>query len=273
MTISPKIKKSVVDYKKNLLNHITADKPYKKLCVGFKRSVGRNNSGRFTVYKNKGHKKLYRIISFKNRILDSKAKVVTIEYDPNRNAFIALIFHVKYNQYEYIIACDGLKVDDYVVASTSIIDANPCNTSYVMNFPIGTFIHNIESVPNSGAVYARSAGTYAQIIEKRKDSYVLIRMPSKETRLVHGYCMCSVGIVSNILFRNRRLYKAGQNINLGVRPKVRGVAKNPVDHPHGGRARAGTKRPPCNFKGLQCKGFKTVRKVNKFIVSKKNNKK
>lgn len=269
MVISSKIKKSILDYKQNMLNHITTNKPYKKLCVGINRSFGRNNSGVITVYKNKGHKKLYRLISFKRRILDSKAKVMSIEYDPNRNAFIALVFHDKFKKYEYILSCDGLKVGDHVICSKSIIDPKIGNTSYIINFPIGTFVHNVESKPLCGGVYARSAGTYLQIIEKRKDGYVLVKMPSKETRLINGYCFCSVGIVSNILFRNRKLYKAGQNIKLGVRPKVRGVAKNPVDHPHGGRARAGTKRPQCNFRGLKCVGFKTVRKRNRFIITKR----
>ncbi len=242
--------------------------PVKALTEGKNESGGRNNAGRTTVrFRGGGHKQAYRKIDFKRRKFDVPGKVERLEYDPNRSGFIAL---VKYDDGElaYILAPQRLAVGDTVVAGENV-DVKPGNATPMSNMPIGTIVHNIEFKMGKGGQLARSAGNYAQIVGRDQD-YVILRLNSGEQRLVHGRCMATVGAVSNPDHMNISIGKAGRTRWLGKRPHTRGVAMNPVDHPHGGgEGRTSGGRHPVTPWGFPTKGKKTRsnKATNKFIIS------
>jgi len=242
-----------------------AGAPVKALSEGKNSSGGRNNNGRITVrYRGGGHKQAYRRIDFKRRKFDVAAKVERLEYDPNRTAFIALI---KYEDGElsYILAPQRLAVGDTVVAG-EYVDVKPGNAMPAANIPVGTIVHNIELKIGKGGQIARSAGTYAQLVG-RDGAYVILRLNSGEQRLVHGRCIATVGAVSNPDNMNISIGKAGRTRWMGRRGHVRGEARNPVDHPHGGRTRGG--RHPVTPWGFPTKGKKTRKNksTGKFIMA------
>lgn len=238
--------------------------PVKSLTEGQNSTGGRNNHGHITSRRRGGgHKQAYRLIDFKRKKLDMPAIVERLEYDPNRTAFIAL---VKYTDGElaYILAPQRLAVGDTVV-SAEHADIKPGNAMPLKNMPVGTIVHNIELQPGKGGQLARSAGCYAQLIGKDA-GYAQIRLNSGELRLVRAECFASIGAVSNPDNQNRVLSKAGRARWLGIRPSVRGIAMNPVDHPHGGRTNGG--RQPVSPWGWKTKGKKTRnnKRTNGLIV-------
>ena len=232
-------------------------KPVKALTEGLRKSGGRNNTGRITMRRiGGGHKRRYRFIDFKrNTKFDVPATVERIEYDPNRTAFIALIRYED-GELSYIIAPQRLQVGDKVIAGNRV-DVKPGNAMPMANIPVGTIIHNVEMKPGKGAQIARSAGTYVQLVGKDQ-GYALLRLGSGEVRLIRGECMATIGAVSNPDQQNVKLGKAGRNRWLGKRPSVRGVAMNPVDHPHGGgEGRTSGGRHPVTPWGKPTKGKRT----------------
>ena len=241
--------------------------PVKSLTEGLSKTGGRNNSGRITSRRmGGGHKRRYRFIDFKRKKFDVVATVERLEYDPNRTAFIALL---KYEDGEqaYILAPQRLQVGDSVIAGAKV-DIKPGNAMFLKNMPVGTVVHNIELNPGRGGQIARSAGCYAQLIGKDA-GYAQLRLSSGELRLIRGECMASVGAVSNADKQNENLGKAGRNRWLGVRPSVRGVAMNPVDHPlGGGEGRSSGGRHPVTPWGKPTKGAKTRsnKKTDRFIM-------
>ena len=250
-------------------------KPVKALTEGLTKSGGRNNTGRITSRRRGGgHKRSYRLIDFKRNKLDVSATVERIEYDPNRTAFIALI---KYDDGElsYILAPQRLDVGDKVISSKTA-DIKPGNTIPLSSMPVGTIVHNVEMKPGKGGQIARSAGAYVQYVG-RDQGYAIIRLNSGETRLVHGSCLATVGAVSNPDNSNTNMGKAGRNRWLGKRPSVRGVAMNPVDHPHGGgEGRTSGGRHPVTPWGKPTKGKRTRSKSkvsDKFIVRSRHQRK
>jgi len=250
-------------------------KPEKALTVGLTKRGGRNNNGRITSrHIGGGARKVYRIIDFKRRKFDIPATVERLEYDPNRSAFIALIVYED-GERAYIIAPQRLAAGDQVIAGEKV-DIKPGNALPLANIPVGTIVHNIELKIGKGAQIARSAGTYAQYIG-RDQGYALLRLNSGEVRMVRLECMATVGAVSNPDKKNENLSKAGRSRWLGRRPSVRGVAMNPVDHPHGGgEGRTSGGRHPVTPWGKPTKGKKTRSKnkaSSKFIVSRKGRKK
>lgn len=249
--------------------------PEKSLLEPLKKTAGRNSYGRITVrHHGGGNRKKYRVIDFKRNKQGMNATVKTIEYDPNRSAFIALV------QYEdgekrYIIAPNGLAVGD-VVRSGADADIKPGNALALANIPVGTFIHNIELYPGKGAQLVRSAGNMAQLMGK-EDDYALVRLPSGEMRRIAVNCMASIGQVGNIDHENVNIGKAGKTRHLGIRPTVRGSVMNPNDHPHGGgEGKSPVGRPsPVTPWGKPTMGYKTRAKHNrsdKFIVKRRNGK-
>ncbi|GEP01778.1 50S ribosomal protein L2 [Methylobacterium haplocladii] len=250
-------------------------KPVKKLTVGKSSSGGRNNLGRITVrFRGGGHKRTLRNVDFKRREnLGVSATVERIEYDPNRTAFIALIGFPDGKQ-AYIIAPQRLSPGDKVIAGEQV-DIKPGNAGPIGNMPVGTIVHNVELKIGKGGAIARSAGNYAQIVG-RDQGYVTLRLNSGEQRLVHGQCFASVGAVSNPDHMNISLGKAGRNRWLGKRPHNRGVAMNPVDHPHGGgEGRTSGGRNPVTPWGVPTKGKKTRsnKRTDTFILSSRHNRK
>jgi len=249
---------------------ITTNDPEKSLLVSLKRSGGRNNTGKMTMrYIGGGHRKLYRIIDFKRDKFNVKGTVETIEYDPNRTSFIAL---VKYSDGEkrYIIAPNGIKVGQ-VVLSGSAVAPEVGNAMPLKEIPLGTTVHNIEMRPGQGGKMARSAGAYAQLAA-REDRYAVLKMPSGETRKVLVTCMATIGSVSNADHDKQSKGKAGRNRWIGRRPRVRGVAMNPVDHPMGGGEGRASGGHPRSRKGLIAKGYKTRKKsnpTNKYIIERR----
>lgn len=223
---------------------ITTDKPYRPLLQKLVRNAGRNNTGKMTVrHQGSGHKRMYRIIDFKRNKDGVPAKVATIEYDPNRNARIALVNYVD-GEKRYIIAPLGLKVGDTVVSGPEA-DILTGNCLPLKNIPLGTMVHNVEMKIGKGGQLARSAGASAQLMAKEGD-YALLRLPSNEIRKVHINCRATIGQVGNIDIENIVIGKAGRSRWLGIRPANRGVSMNPCDHPHGGgdgKAPVGRKRP------------------------------
>ena len=234
-------------------------RPVKKLTEGVTKTGGRNNNGRITSrHRGGGHKRLYRVIDFKRTKFDVSAVVERIEYDPNRSAFIALL---KYDDGEqaYIIAPQRLQEGDRVIAANRA-DIKPGNAMPMENMPVGTIIHNVEMKPGRGGQMARAAGTYVQLIGK-DSGYAQLRLTSGELRMVPAKCMATVGAVSNSDNKNQNMSKAGRSRWLGKRPKVRGVAMNPVDHPHGGgEGRTSGGRHPVSPWGKPTKGARTRRK-------------
>lgn len=235
---------------------ITAARPEKSLTVGIHKSAGRNNNGRVTSRRRGGgHKRLYRIIDFKRNKLGVNATVASIEYDPNRSARIALLRYAD-GEKRYILAPVGVSVGDVIVAGEGA-DIKPGNALTLSRIPVGTLVHNIELHPGRGGQFCRSAGTFAQVVAK-EGKYVTLRMPSGEVRKVLAAGMASIGQVGNIQHENISLGKAGRNRWLGRRPKVRGVAMNPVDHPlGGGEGRSSGGRHPVTPWGVPTKGYKT----------------
>ena len=242
-------------------------RPVKALTEGVRKKGGRNNTGRITMRrKGGGAKRLYRIVDFKRNKLDVPATVVRIEYDPNRTAFIAL---VKYEdgQQAYILAPQRLAIGDKVVSSAKA-DIKPGNAMPFTGLPIGTIIHNIELKQGKGGQMVRAAGSYAQFVG-RDGGYAQVRLSSGELRLVRQECMATVGAVSNPDHSNQNLGKAGRNRHKGIRPSVRGVVMNPVDHPHGGgEGRTSGGRHPVTPWGVPTKGKKTRKnkRTDKMIV-------
>lgn len=249
-------------------------KPVKALTEGLTKSGGRNNVGRITARRRGGgHKRSYRLVDFKRNKFDVAATVERIEYDPNRTAFIALI---KYEDGDlsYILAPQRLAVGDKVISSKTA-DIKPGNTLPLASMPVGTIVHNVEMKPGKGGQIARSAGTYVQYVG-RDQGYAIIRLNSGETRLVHGSCLATVGAVSNPDNSNTNMGKAGRNRWLGKRPSVRGVAMNPVDHPHGGgEGRTSGGRHPVTPWGKPTKGKRTRsnKESQKFIVRSRHQRK
>ena len=231
-------------------------KPVKTLTEGLNKSGGRNNQGRVTIWsRGGGHKRRYRMIDFKRRKFDVPATVERLEYDPNRTAFIALIRYAD-GELSYIVAPQRLRVGDSVI-SAERADIVPGNAMPMQNIPVGTIIHNIEMKPGKGAQIARSAGAYAQLVGKDA-GYALLRLGSGEQRMVRAECMATIGAVSNPDHQNINLGKAGRKRWLGRRPVVRGVAMNPVDHPHGGgEGRTSGGRHPVTPWGKPTKGKRT----------------
>lgn len=249
-------------------------KPVKSLTEGLSRKGGRNNTGRITARRiGGGHKRAYRMVDFKRRKWDVEATVERLEYDPNRSAFIAL---VRYDDGElsYILAPQRLSVGDKVIAGDKV-DVKPGNAMPLGNMPVGTIVHNVELKPGKGGQIARSAGTYIQLVG-RDDGYAVLRLSSGEQRKVHGSCMATIGAVSNPDHQNIVIAKAGRKRWLGKRPSVRGVAMNPVDHPHGGgEGRTSGGRHPVTPWGKPTKGKKTRRNkaTTKFIVRSRHKRK
>jgi large subunit ribosomal protein L2 len=231
-------------------------KPVKSLTEGLRSSGGRNNTGRITVrWRGGGHKRRYRLIDFKRQKFDVAGTVERLEYDPNRTAFIALIRYEDGEQ-AYILAPQRLAVGDKVIAGEKQ-DIKPGNAMPLKNMPVGTIIHNVEMKPGKGGQIARSAGCYVQLVGKDQ-GYAQLKLSSGELRIVRAECLATVGAVSNPDQQNTSLGKAGRNRWLGFRPSVRGVAMNPVDHPHGGgEGRTSGGRHPVTPWGKPTKGKKT----------------
>ncbi len=251
-------------------SEITKDEPEKSLVDKWKQKAGRNNLGRITVrHRGGGSKKRYRIIDFRRDKFDVPGKVIAIEYDPCRTARIALVEYAD-GERRYIICPKNLRVGDTVMSSRNKIEAKIGWAMPLKYIPDGMFVHNIEIVPGCGAELCRSAGTYAQVLAKI-GKYALLRLPSKEERLIHGDCLATVGQVGLEEHELISLGKAGRARWLGRRPHVRGVAMNPVDHPHGGgegRSPQGNPHPVSPW-GSKAKGYKTRRgkKISdKFII-------
>ncbi|RZK45813.1 MAG: 50S ribosomal protein L2, partial [Pedobacter sp.] len=249
---------------------ITATKPEKSLVVSSKKSGGRNNTGKMTMrYMGGGHKKSFRLIDFKRDKFNIPATVATIEYDPNRTARIALLNYAD-GEKRYIIAPEGLQVGQTVMSGEN---ATPelGNTLKLSQIPLGSIIHNVEIHPGKGAQLARSAGAYAQLAA-REERYATLKMPSGETRMILVTCLATIGAVSNSDHANEVLGKAGRKRWLGRRPRVRGVAMNPVDHPMGGGEGRSSGGQPRSRNGMFAKGYKTreLKKYsNRFIVEKR----
>ena len=249
---------------------ITRRTPEKKLVSGKIQTAGRNNHGRITVRRRGGgHKRKSRLIDFRRDKLGVPAKVIEVEYDPNRSANIALLSYVD-GEKRYILAPRGLSVGDTVVSSAHA-DIQPGNSLRLKYIPLGTQLHNIELRPGKGGQLARSAGMSAQILAK-EGRYATIRLPSGEMRKVLMECRATVGVVGNSDHSNQSSGKAGRSRWLGKRPKVRGVAMNPVDHPHGGgEGRSSGGRHPCTPWGIHTKGKRTRsnKQSDKFIVARR----
>ncbi len=257
-----------------VFEEVTVDKPLKSLTKGLFKSGGRNNRGRMTMrHRGGGHKRKYRVIDFKRNKRDIPAKVQTIEYDPNRTARIALLAYAD-GEKRYIIAPNKLNVGDTVISSETA-QPDVGNAMPMKNMPAGTIIHNIELQPGKGGQLCRGAGTAAQMVAKT-DKYVTVKLPSGEVRLILGNCYATVGTTSNPDHFNTTKGKAGRSRWLGRRPKVRGVVKNPVDHPMGGgegKASGGHPRSPW---GQSAKGKKTRKRKklsSKYIVRRRKTKK
>ncbi|HDQ39991.1 MAG TPA: 50S ribosomal protein L2 [Desulfonatronum sp.] len=248
--------------------------PEKSLTKGLHKKSGRNNLGRITIRRRgAGHKRRFRVIDFKRDKWDIQAKVAFIEYDPNRSARIALL-HYADGEKRYILAPDGVKVGDTILAGDKA-DIFPGNALQLSKIPVGTIIHNVEMNPGRGGQMCRSAGTYAQLVAK-EEKYALLRLPSGEVRKILATCNATVGQVGNTDHEQVSIGKAGRNRWLGKRPKVRGVAMNPVDHPlGGGEGKSSGGRHPCSPWGKPTKGYKTRnrrKQSTKLIVKRRGQK-
>ena len=254
---------------------ITTSTPEKSLLKPIKKTAGRNNTGRITCrHKGGGVKKAYRIIDFKREKFGVPATVKTIEYDPNRNVRISLVFYAD-GEKRYILTPEGLNVGDVILSGVEA----PVQTGNAMPLeliPLGTIVHNIELEPGRGGKMVRSAGNSAQVMAK-EGNYVTIKLPSGEMRMVRKECMATIGSLGNSEFKNLKIGKAGRKRYMGIRPTVRGVTMNPCDHPHGGgEGRAPVGRPtPVTPWGKPTMGYKTRAKhhrSDKFIVKRRNGK-
>ncbi|MBW2000141.1 MAG: 50S ribosomal protein L2 [Deltaproteobacteria bacterium] len=252
------------------LEEITRIEPEKSLLVPLKKTGGRNSLGRITVrHRGGGHKRLYRVIDFRRDKDGILARVASIEYDPNRSANIALL-HYQDGEKRYILAPVGLNVGDKVVSGPGV-DIRTGNAAPLRDIPLGTPIHNIELSVGHGGQIVRSAGSYAQIMAK-EGKYAQVRLPSGEVRMISLECKATIGQVGNLEHENISFGKAGRNRWLGRRPRVRGVAMNPVDHPHGGgEGKSSGGRHPVTPWGVPTKGYKTRGKKpsDKFIIKKR----
>jgi large subunit ribosomal protein L2 len=250
---------------------ITTSKPEKSLLVPMSKKAGRNHHGRITCrHRGGGHRRHYRIIDFKRNKFDIPAKVATIEYDPNRSARIALLHYVD-GEKRYILAALGLKVGD-VLKSGKKVEIKLGNALPIENMPLGTVVHNIELKPGRGGQIARSAGTYGQLVAK-EGNYAHVKMPSNDIYIIRKECMATIGRVGNMEHSEISLGKAGRKRWLGIRPTVRGVAMNPVDHPMGGgEAKTSGGGHPVSPWGVLAKGGKTRKKhkySNRYIIKAK----
>lgn len=249
---------------------ITTATPEKSLLVTRKKSGGRNNDGRMTMrYIGGGHKQKVRVVDFKRNRFDIPATVKSVEYDPTRTSYVALIYYVD-GVKSYIIAPEGIKVGQTVISGREIAP-EVGNTLPLANIPLGTIVHNVELKPGKGGSMARSAGSYAQLLA-RDGKYATVKLPSGEMRLVLTECLATVGTVSNSDHMNETLGKAGRHRWLGRRPRTRAVVMNPVDHPMGGGEGRSSGGHPRSRKGLLAKGKKTrtpKKYSNNFIVSRR----
>jgi len=255
-------------------DQVTRTEPEKSLLAPLKKSGGRNNKGRITSRRRGGgHRRHYRIIDFKRDKFDIPARVDSIEYDPNRSAHIALLVYAD-GEKRYILAPQKLEVGASVISSESA-PIKPGNSLMLDNIPAGSIVHNIEMKPGKGGQLTRSAGAGAQIMAKEGD-YVTLKLPSGEMRMIHKRCRATLGAVGNREHENISLGKAGRSRWMGRRPKVRGVAMNPVDHPMGGgEGRSSGGRHPSTPWGKPTKGYKTRKKnktSNKYIVARRKKK-
>ncbi len=249
---------------------LSKERPLKRLTESKQRISGRNNKGRLTIrHRGGGHKRLYRIIDFRRDKRGIPAKVVSLEYDPNRSARIALLAYGD-GEKRYILAPDGLAVGATIIAGDDA-DILIGNALPLKNVPLGTMVHNIELKKGKGGQMARSAGTAAQLLAKEA-GYAQIKMPSGETRMVHLDCYATIGQVGNLNSENVAIGKAGRTRWMGIRPTVRGVVMNPIDHPHGGgEGKTSGGRHPVSPWGLPTKGYKTRnnKRTQRFIIKRR----
>jgi large subunit ribosomal protein L2 len=252
---------------------ITSDKPEKSLLMTIKKTGGRNHTGKMTMrYIGGGHKKRYRVIDFKRNKDGVPAKVDSIQYDPNRNARIALLFYAD-GEKRYILAPNGLQVGQQTISGSGV-PPEVGNSLPLGEIPLGTIVHNIELHPGQGGCMARSAGTFAQLAA-REGKFVVLRLPSGESRMVLTTCRATIGAVGNSDHGLERSGKAGRSRWLGRRPRVRGVAMNPVDHPMGGGEGRASGGHPRSRKGILAKGYKTrspKKASSKYILERKKKK-
>jgi len=263
--ITPSQRHMIVDS----YDDITASSPEPSLVVARKRSGGRNNDGKMTMrYIGGGHKRKYRLVDFKREKHGIEGVVKSIEYDPNRTARIALVYY-KDGEKRYIIAPNGLKVGQTIMSGDK---ATPeiGNSLYLRDIPLGTLVHNIEMRPGQGGEIARSAGSYAQLAA-RDGKYAVVKLPSGETRMILVTCLATIGTVSNADHIQEKMGKAGRNRWMGRRPRVRGVAMNPVDHPMGGGEGRASGGHPRSRRGVLAKGYKTRKNKasNKYIIERR----
>jgi large subunit ribosomal protein L2 len=244
---------------------VSPGRPYKPLTVGKQRTGGRNNVGRIAIrHRGGGHKRSLRLVDFRRNKVGVPGKVVSIEYDPNRSARIALL-HYADGEKRYIIAPQGLAVGQTIISGPTA-DILPGNTLPLRQIPLGTAIHNVELKPGRGGQLVRSAGSVAQLLAK-DEGWVQIKLPSGEIRRVLDSCTASIGQVGNLDHENVSIGKAGRRRWLGIRPTVRGVAMNPVDHPlGGGEGKTSGGRHPCTPWGVREKKTRNNKRTNKFIV-------
>lgn len=260
-----------IDYRKVL----TTSTPEKSLTVGRKRSVGRNNQGRITTpHKGGGHKRAYRLVDFVYNKFDIPAKITTVEYDPNRTAFIGLAVYADGEKRYVVLPKKVLPGSKFIVSEKAPVEI--ANRMPLKNMPVGTFVYNIEIKPRGGAKMVRSAGTFAQVVAQN-EGYTQLKMPSTEIRKVLDLCWANVGEVSNEESKLRNFGKAGRSRWMGIRPTVRGTAMNPVDHPHGGgegRQGIGLRRGPKTRHGKQAFGVRTrtpKKYSNDLVVTRRKN--
>ncbi len=251
-------------------SELSSSQPEKSLLRPLKRTGGRNNNGRITSrHIGGGHKRKYRVIDFRRDKTDIPAKVATIEYDPNRTSRIALL-HYADGEKRYIIAPEKITVGDVVVSGEKV-DIKPGNALPLKNIPLGTLVHNVELKVGRGGQIIRSAGSYGQLMAK-EEGYAQIRLPSGEVRKILMECFATIGQIGNLENENVRIGKAGRSRWIGQRPKVRGVAMNPVDHPMGGgEGKSSGGRHPCTPWGVPTKGHKTRKnkRTDKYIVKRR----
>lgn len=247
---------------------LTTRKPERSLTVGLRKSGGRNNMGRITTrHRGGGARRKYRIIDFNRSERTVSGTVVSIEYDPNRNVRIGLVSYQNGSK-RYILMPEGLSIGSIIAAGVDV-EVKEGNALPLRSIPVGFTVHNVEITPGSGGKFARSAGTSVQIVGK-DDHYVTLKMPSGEMRLVHIDCWATVGVLGNAGYKNLVIGKAGRTRNKGIRPTVRGMAMNPVDHPHGGgegRSKSGSH--PVSPWGKGAKGTKTRRRKNPLILKRR----
>jgi large subunit ribosomal protein L2 len=256
----------------NTFEELTADRPHKPLMKSLSKSGGRDSRGRLSIRnRGGGHKRLYRIIDFKRDKIDIPGVVETVEYDPNRSAFISLVRY-RDGERRYILSPLNLKAGQEIVSSGAQVDILPGNAMPLRFIPLGTIIHNIEMKKDKGGQIAKSAGTGAQILAKEGE-YAQVRLPSSEIRRIHMDCRATIGQIGNLDHQNIDIGKAGRSRWMGKKPHVRGTAMNPVDHPHGGgegKSKGG--RHPVSPEGIPTKGYKTRRnkRTQVFIVKRRS---